>query len=329
MPVRTPVNSGFARNRRPPSASPPAASRLTAPIQVAVQRLLVAFLLLVFGAQAASSIVTKSATWDETNYFGMGDYLLRTQRWDVPSAVIHPPLAYYLDSLPLLFADLDRRVWDYPPGTRRDLAFLGAADTRRGQALLSSPANENDRLLTLSRLMAILQALVLGYFVYRLGRALYGYSGGILALGFFAFCPNTIAYGSLIAPDITLTVFFFITVFYLRMALVTGEGRNHLLAGISLGLALLSKFPALLLLPIWAVFLAFAAAGGRRIPVRWIAASAGCAAAVFLLGYGFDPRPYVQGLAVQQIHQQGGHWSFLMGQLSRDGWWYTASWRSR
>ena len=168
--------------------------------------------------------------------------------------------------------------------------------------------------------MAILQALVLGYFVYRLGRALYGYAAGALALGFFAFCPNMMAYGSLITPDITLTVFFFITVFYLRMALVTGEGRNHLLAGISLGLALLSKFPALLLLPIGRSSWHSLPAGGRRIPVRWIAASAGCAAAVFLLGYGFDPRPYVQGMAVQQLHQQEGHWSFLMGQLSRDGW---------
>jgi hypothetical protein len=322
MPARTPVASRSARKGRPPSVAPSTPGRITAPIETAARRFLIAFLLLVFGAQAASSIATKSATWDETNYFGMGDYLLRHRQWDVPSAVIHPPLAYYLDSLPVLFADLDRRVWNYPQGTRRDLAFLGAADTDRGQALLSSPANVDDRLLTRSRLMAILQALVLGYFVYRLGKALYGYAAGALALGFFAFCPNMVAYGSLITPDITLAAFFFITVFFFRMALVTGERKHHVLAGVSLGLALLSKFPALLLLPIEAVLLVFVAVRGQRLPVRWIVVSWGCAAFVFLLGYGFDPRPFVQGMAVQQLHQQEGHWSFMMGQLSREGWWY-------
>ena len=123
-------------------------------------RLLVPVLLALFAAQAATAVSTKSATWDETNYFGMGDYLLSHQQWDVPSAPIHPPLAYYLDSLPLLWEDLDRRVWNYSAEPSKDLAFLGAADIARGQALLSSEANRDDRLLNRARFMVILQALL-------------------------------------------------------------------------------------------------------------------------------------------------------------------------
>jgi 4-amino-4-deoxy-L-arabinose transferase-like glycosyltransferase len=307
-------------NAHPSAASP--TPRAATALEKAQRRLMVPILLLLFCAQAATSIVTKSATWDETNYFGMGDYLLRNWRWGVPSAVIHPPLAYYLDSIPVLFAPLDRRVWTYAPEARAKATFLGAADVDRGQALLSSAANAGDRLLNLSRLMVILQAMLLAYFVYRFGAVVAGTWAGLLALAFFAFCPNMIAHGSIITPDMTLTVFFFIAIYYFRMALVSGAARHHILAGVCLGLALLSKFPALLLLPIEGVVLMLLALRGRRVPVKWIAISWACAVFVLLLGYGFDVRPYLQGITVQQSHGPEGHWSFLMGELSQKGWWY-------
>ncbi len=274
---------------------------------------------MVFAAQAATSIRTKSATWDETNYFGMGDYLLKQQRWDVPSSVIHPPLAYYLDSIPLLWEDLDRSVWVYPQ-TSRELPFLGGADTSRGRALLSSPPNYNDRLLNRSRFMVILQALLLGYVVYRTGATIYGVGAGLLALVFFAFSPEMLSHGALITPDMTLALFCFTAMALFRQSLVHDTRAYHVLAGLSLGLALLSKFPALLLLPIEAIVLAFVARRGQPLPTRGLLISWACAAGVFFLAYGFDIRPYAQGLLIQS--GQGEHWSFLMGDLSRNGWWY-------
>jgi hypothetical protein len=296
--------------------------RTTRTLEEAGRRVLVPLLLLLFAVQAVTSVTTKSATWDETDYFGTGDYLLRHWRWNVPSAVIHPPLAYYLDSLPILFAPVDRSVWTYAPESRAKAGFLGAADIDRGQALLSSPANAGDRLLTLSRVMVILQSLLLGYFVYRFGRALHGKWAGILALGLFALCPNMIAHGSLITPDMALAVFFFITIYYFRMALVDDRRTHYVLAGLALGLALLSKFPALLLLPIEVIVLAALALGRRRVSVKWVGISWGCALLVLLIGYGFQATPYLQGITVQQSHGPEGHWAFLMGELSRDGWWY-------
>jgi len=283
-------------------------------------RLLVGLLLLVFAAQAVTSMQTKSATWDETNYFGMGDYLLKHRQWNVPSSVIHPPLAYYLDSLPLLWEDLDRRVWTYPAGTTRDLAFLGAADVLRGQSLLSSPLNRDDRLLTRARFMVVLQALLLGFFVYRVGAALYGVGAGLLALTFFTFSPEMLSHGAIITPDMTLTVFCFITMALFRQALVTQHRRDHILAGVSLGLALLSKFPAVLLLPVIGIILAFVSLKKQPLSKTNMALAATSAVGVFLLGYGFDPRPYLQGLQIQG--STPGHWSFLLGELSSEGWWY-------
>lgn len=270
--------------------------------------------------QAFTAVRTKSATWDETNYFGMGDYLLRTRQWNVPSSVLHPPLAFYLDGLPLLFADLDRRVWTYDQARERNLDFLGAADPERGRTLLASEANRGDRLLLRSRLVSMLQALLLGVFVYLYAKDLYGWGGGALALLLFAFCPNVLAHGSLITPDITVTVFFFIAVYALRRAVVAGRPLTYALAGVALGLALLSKFTAVLLLPIEAVILGCALLRRQRPSPAGLVALAACALLVFLGGYLFDPTPYFQGFQVQQAH--GAHSAFLMGKISADGWWY-------
>jgi 4-amino-4-deoxy-L-arabinose transferase-like glycosyltransferase len=290
------------------------------PALALARRLVVPLLLAVFLVQALTAVRTKSATWDETNYFGMGDHLLRTHQWNVPSSVIHPPLAFYLDAIPVLFADVDRRVWTYDQGRERNLDFLGAADSERGRSLLASEANRGDRLLLLSRLMSMLQALLLGFFVYRYAKSLYGWSGGALALLFFAFCPNMLAHGSLITPDITVTAFSFIAVYALREAIVGARPTAYALAGVAMGLAMLSKFTAVLLLPVAAIILGYALLRHRRVPVVGLAAWLACTLLVFLGGYLFDLTPYVQGIAVQQTH--GGHSAFLMGQISADGWWY-------
>lgn len=282
-------------------------------------RWLVPVCLLVFAALSFTSVRTKSATWDETNYFGMGDYLLKQRRWDVPSSVIHPPLAYYLDSIPLLWEPLDRSVWTYTQASR-DLSFLGGADTARGRALLSSPLNRDDRLLTRTRIMVILQAVLLGYAIYRFAATLYGTGAGLLALVFFTFSPEMLSHGALITPDMTLTLCCFTTIALFRQSLVHNRRIDHVIAGASLGLALLSKFPAVLLLPIEGILLAFAAREGRRPPLSALALTWACAAIVFLLGYGFDPEPYLEGLTFQGTRE--GHWAFLLGQLSSNGWWY-------
>jgi 4-amino-4-deoxy-L-arabinose transferase-like glycosyltransferase len=304
---------------RPPQALPTAGPTRR---ETAARRILVALLLVLFSAQAVSSLVTKSATWDETNYFGLGNYLLKNRRWDVPSASLHPPLAFYLDSLPLVFSHFDPNVWVHPTSATAAFAFVGAADIARGQTFLSSAENRGDRLLTLSRLMVVLQALVLGYFVYRFSTTIYGWRSGLLALLFFAFCPNMLAHAGLITPDMTLTACFFITVYYFRMALVGNERRYFLYAGLALGLALLSKFTAVMLLPIEGAMVACVLARRGRIRVSWLLLSLASALLVFLVGYDFNVTPYIQGVLFQQVHAVEGHLGFLMGQLSAQGWWY-------
>jgi 4-amino-4-deoxy-L-arabinose transferase-like glycosyltransferase len=283
-------------------------------------------MLLLFCSLSARGIISNSSTMDETHYFGMGHYLLTHMRWDVPGSILHPPLSYYVASVPFFFVHTDQDVWSYPEEARKHPNFLSILDILRGQALLSSTANTDDRLLILSRLMFLPLGCLLGYFVYRFAGELYGWQGGMTALVLYVFSPNILAHSGLITPDMTLTAFFFIAIYSFRKALIAGSTKQFIIAGVALGCALLSKFTSVLLFPIDAVLLIFfvrnKAAGGQATSLKHIAIMLLCAVFIVFLGYGFVITPYIQGLFFQLHHAAEGNYSYLMGAYSTVGWWY-------
>jgi 4-amino-4-deoxy-L-arabinose transferase-like glycosyltransferase len=295
-------------------------------VRFADKRWLVPALLLLFCLLSARGIVSNSSTMDETHYFGMGHYLLTHMRWDVPGSILHPPLAYYVASVPFFFVHTDQDVWNYPEQARKHPGFLTILDILRGQTLLSSPANADDRLLILSRLMFLPLCCLLGYFVYLFAGELYGWQGGLAALVLYVFSPNMLAHSGLITPDMTLTAFFFIAVYFFRKALIAGSTKQFIIAGVALGLALLSKFTAVLLFPIEAVLLLFfvrnKTGGGYAALLKHIALMLLCAVFIVFLGYGFVITPYLQGIFSQLKHAAEGNYSYLMGAYSTEGWWY-------
>lgn len=282
-------------------------------------RMIVTILLMSFFVQTSVFIFSKSSTWDETHAFGLGKYLLQQHRWDVQGAIIHPPLSYYLGSIPLLFFKYDESLWQAKLDNT-EIKLLGTADVVRGQQILSLPENKDDRLLILSRLMFALLGVALGYSVYCFSRSLYGTTGGLVSLFFYSFCPNIIAFSGLTVPDLPLTAFTFMFIFFLWRSTKKQEKSNAIWAGIFLGLALLSKLTALLLLPI-ALFLSVLQAKNRWYKGLANSLVVCCLAVVVLLvGYVFDLTPYYQGLQLQ-LNNTDSTDAFLMGANST-GWWY-------
>jgi 4-amino-4-deoxy-L-arabinose transferase-like glycosyltransferase len=278
--------------------------------------------LALFVVKAVTSLVQESSTYDETGYLGLGKYLLQNHRWDVPGSILHPPLSYYIHSIPLLFIPTDPGVWKYDPSLERNREFLGRIHISRGQALLASPANRGDRLLDLSRLMMVLTAVLLGCFVYVWSYSLYGKWSAILAAVLYSFSPNILAHARLITPDITLTTFWFITLYYFWRLLREQHIGHAVLGGICLGLALLSKFTSLLLLPICLVLMILWRTKQKSLKTGHCLVFAMAGIGVLFLGYGMDLNPYFAGILYQQKYASGGHWGFLMGQCSEKGWWY-------
>src|SRR5580658_1029311 len=91
-----------------------------------------ALCLIMFTVKAVTSMVQESSTWDETCYFGLGKYLLQNRKWDVPGSILHPPLSYYIHSIPLLLFPTDRDLWKSDPARVNDLEYLGNSPVLRG-----------------------------------------------------------------------------------------------------------------------------------------------------------------------------------------------------
>jgi hypothetical protein len=274
-----------------------------------------AALLLVFAALALTSMRQKSATWDETHYLGVGAWLLHERSWDVPSARLHPPLSFYLNSLTLLADGVDVSEFQRGPAARYGRGIA------RGRRLLATSEHGAEGLLFRARLPTVVLGVLLGWTVFLWTRDLYGAEGALLSVFLFAFSPNLLAHTRLITPDLAVTAFGFAAFHQLWRGLRAGSRYALGLAGVFLGLALLSKFSALLLLPL-VLAVGFAVEAPRVAALR-LAAVFALAGGVLTLGYGPHVEEFVHGLQSQlALATSGREPSFLNGAVSNRGWWH-------
>jgi 4-amino-4-deoxy-L-arabinose transferase-like glycosyltransferase len=278
--------------------------------------------IVIFILKAATSLVQESSTWDETHYFGLGKYLLTHGQWDVPGSILHPPLSFYLNSLPLLFVATDPKIWQIDPAWAENLEYRGKADVPRGQALLSAPENRDNRMLYAGRMMMVLTGALLAWFVYRWSTALYGPAAGVVAAVLCCFCPNILAHSRLITPDIALTTFSFISLYYFWKISREGRRRDVILGGIFFGFALLSKFTALLLFPVLFVLALVSWLSTRSANFRGLLFFGAIGGLVLAAGYGMNLEPFFAGIGYQLAHAQAGPPVFLFGKYTTTGWWY-------
>jgi hypothetical protein len=289
-------------------------------------------LLCILALLCGSSLLTKSATWDESHYLGVGRYLVSHQNQDISQAFFHPPLSSVIAGLPLLAVDIPDAIWNEPNADRR------------GQRIIE--LRSDDWMLNASRMAMLPVVLALAWIVFRWSQRLYGQWGGILALSVFAFSPNLIAHARLITPDMTLTLMTTLSGYRLwRLAERPGR-REFALAGLCLGLLLLSKYTALALVPILMATDAIARihrAGDDGRNVRKLLSLLShwpglllIASIVLWAGYFFDlgtaeiagfniplfAPGYFEGAYFQWAQSQTPHRFFLMGDFSENGWWY-------
>ena len=283
----------------------------------------------------------KSPTWDEVGYIGLGAYLLKTGRWDVPAAGSHPPLAFYVNSPPSFFYPLDWNFWQYP-GAERNVRFLRSADVQRGNAHLLDPRYDGEHFFFFTRATSLLFAGALFWVLISWSNQLFTFPRSLLPPFLCALSPNILAHAPLINTDFALATTFVVSIFAVRALLYTPSLTTLAWAGIALGVALLSKLSALVLLPIiallfiWftlcadpvqraALAMGFSPLSRRNVWSRLIALYASiCVVAVLVLwlGYGFRITPYWLTLQSQLWDIGTGHWAYLMGEFSTRGWWY-------
>ena len=288
-------------------------------------------LLLVLAAQLLLSFRRNSATYDEQYHIANGIYFLRTG--DPGLIPAHPPLIQVIASLPLL-ADRDLVV------PVRDSAST-VSNLEYSDQLLWRLNPNGPSMVTRARVPIIALTLLLAVTVYAWTRQLFGPNSGLLALTLLTFDPNILAHGNLATNDIGVTFFATLALFAFWRWMTRPTGVRAGIAGLTLGLALVSKFSAVYLIPVVIIILltdriwkspTAASRLTAKTTLLYVAVIAAAAYFAIWLGYGFrvgtlkgfpfPAREYLTALKEGTSLIAGGKPSFLLGAHSPTGWWY-------
>lgn len=264
---------------------------------------------------------------DEISHLPSGYSYLKTG--EIKLNPQHPPLIKILAALPLLFLDLKFNAND------QNLAGSPTDEWQFGRNFLTD--NGVDRVLFWGRIPMILLSVLLAWYVFKWGTALFGYKAGLIGLFIYALMPNVIAHSQFVTTDMGVAVFSFIALYYLWKFTQSSTKRNVILSGLVLGLALGSKFSAVFLLPVFFVLLAiyvqknhFSLTWRSRIYLffKIFAPILGLAVLVVWALYFFpkDLLFYWKGLKTVYADKNPSFQYFLNGDFKPDGWWYYFIW---
>ena len=210
---------------------------------------LLAILMLAHAALVVHAAWRSSVTIDEFAHVPAGVSYWQTGTF----ALYHhnPPLAKLLAALPVLAS---HPAVDYDHAWARARAHgEPVSQVEFGDDFMRANAARYFDLFRRARLPFVLLSIFGMALVFRWGRDLGGDGGGLLAAALWAFEPNLIAHAGLATTDLTATVLFFWTIGSLRRCRVDPSAPRIALAGIVAGMALLTKFTALMLLPLGAL----------------------------------------------------------------------------
>ena len=369
-----PANRHPARLVRTPATLPLGDGPMSRPASVLIGIALLALM----AALMAAPIRQESATMDEPLFLATGYGYLHGYGFSFDPE--QPPLAKMISAAPLRFMDVtlspdaqellehrrvafsSTRTWT---GTARPVKelFSGGPDTWYywpywegdilGQEFVYGGANDADKLLSAGRWMQVLLTLITGAVIFLWLRELAGPGAAVLGVALWTFNPLALAYGHLVLTDMGVTLGILLAVWTFGRFLKEPTFGHAVMCGLSCGGALLMKFTAVVLAPIFLVLVVvhWTTQRGERgawkrfpvialvaallvllvyapywTPAPWIsaeqAAKIGVPAWFQLLRPVLVPPAFFKGLALQIAHAAFGHTAFLCGQWRQTGWWY-------
>ncbi len=209
------------------------------------QSAIATMLLLIFFSLSLSQLVSTSLTFDEGFYILRGYAFWRTGHL-IPLG--HPPFAQHLSTLGVILEP------NLPDPTTLDGWSTDKYDDVSRDLLWQRGINAT-RIVFLARFPILLIGLIVGAITFKWARELFGWKSGLAALALHALSPNLLAHAALATTDLPVAAFYFFTLYFFyrftkdfRSFKNFGSLLNATPVGISLGLALASKFSALLLI---------------------------------------------------------------------------------
>jgi hypothetical protein len=201
---------------------------------------------LVFAHLSITSTTQKSPTYDEAvhlfagySYLKWGDFRVNPE---------HPPLAKMLAAVPLLVLEPDTS------GITPLERYKVQRDKNYGWVLahrLVFANNDADTLFLYARLVMVTMAMGLALWVAFWTWELYGAFAASVALILFCADPNLIAHSAIVQTDFPFALFFFGSMYFFGRTLSNLSWSNLLMTAALFSAAVVTKFSALIILPIW------------------------------------------------------------------------------
>ena len=268
------------------------------------------------------------------------------------------------------------REWQHPPLARIAVAFgpyLSGVHSKgirdfgyEGNAILNSSGAYWTN-LTLARLGVLPFYFLTCFVVWAWAEIAFGIRTALLATLFVTNLPAILANSSLATTDMVVTATLCASLLAFVLWLERPSARNTVLLGLTIGLAILSKFSVVLFLPVCAGIIvavrkfAMGAPPAASLRRRLTSIAGALLITVFLLwaGYRFSAAPFyekgtphaigerflakhitlrdavfavletplpgmqvIRGIADVGLHNSVGHPAYLLGEWSRNGWWY-------
>ncbi|MDP1629719.1 MAG: glycosyltransferase family 39 protein, partial [bacterium] len=183
---------------------------------------------------------------DEVPHIGAGySYLAKRDSRMNPE---HPPLIKNLAAAPLMFLNLNSpfKTGAWERGMR------DAGQWYFGRDLLFTVGNNPQKIMFWSRLPMILLTILLGLLIFKWSRELFGNLTALVILAFYAFSPTFLAHGRFVTTDLGAAIGVFAATYYFWRFLKKPSAKNIFWAGIVFGLAQLTKYSVVLLIPFFA-----------------------------------------------------------------------------
>ena len=178
----------------------------------------------------------------ETAHVAAGLYSWQTNRFDVFN--VNPPLVRAVATVPIVLCSpkYDWLLYSPVPRDRSEWSL--------GSAFIEANSNSIEWYFSVARSTCIPFCLIGGYACYRLAKELYGTVSGVCALALWCFSPILLGWGATICPDVAAAAFGVVAMHAMRQWLRRPCWDRALLAGLTLGLAGLTKFTLLVLYPL-------------------------------------------------------------------------------
>lgn len=285
-----------------------------------VPRVLALLLSLSFFVQCYVGSQQLSLTWDEPSFISSG-YIYLTKN-DFRLNPSHPPLMQELAALPLLTQDL--AIPDYPGTWFAEINPVVSF----GKAFIFASGNDPQKIALLSRLPVMFLGAMLILAIYGWGEELFGPWPALAATALAAFCPNLLAHAKVATEDLGCTALMFTSTWLFWRATRSRQPLDWALCGGITGLALLSKYTALLLIPFYFVIIAVLVIKERNQVGQLAKRSLLLAAITFVIvgaGYNFtfDWYKYVDGIfQIYRDLQPGTYFYYLLGSVAEPRWYF-------